>query len=196
MGCLPLTTRGAWLSPPTRAWASPPRRTASALSSSGGSAPTRKCSRTSPAERRSPSPPAARPCSPPPPPRSPCGRWPTRPNRSRSPPSPAPATHKPSPTHPAAPPPPSPNLAPSGRGTPHRLATTPATTGVPSQDPIASSPDGHTLATATARHTVSLWDLSTPSAPRYLTTVNSTGQVAALEFSPAAPQLAYLSNGA
>jgi len=79
---------------------------------------------------------------------------------------------------------------------PHRIATIPATTGVPFQDPIAFSPDGHTLATATARHTVSLWDLSTPSAPRYLTTVNSTGQVAALEFSPAAPQLAYLSNGA
>ena len=44
---------------------------------------------------------------------------------------------------------------------------------------------------------VALWDLSTPSVPQYLATVgHNTGQVATLAFSPAAPQLAYLSNGA
>jgi hypothetical protein len=83
---------------------------------------------------------------------------------------------------------------------PHRIATIPATAAVPGpdaappQDQIAFSPDGRTLATTTARHTVSLWDLSTPSAPQYLATLGrDTGPVAALAFSPAAPQLAYLS---
>src|SRR5262249_4526904 len=79
---------------------------------------------------------------------------------------------------------------------PPRIAATPATPGVPFQAPIAFSPDGRTLAPAPARHTVALWDLSTPSVPHYLATVSSTGPVAALEFAPAAPQLAYLSNGA
>jgi hypothetical protein len=80
---------------------------------------------------------------------------------------------------------------------PHRIATIRATAGVPFQDQIAFSPDGRTLAAATARNVVALWDLSTPSVPQYLATVGrDTGQVAALEFAPAAPQLAYLGNGA
>ena len=79
---------------------------------------------------------------------------------------------------------------------PHRIAAIPATGPPDFQDLIAFSPDGHTLAAATARHTVSLWDVTTTSAPHYLATVSSTGPVGALQFSPAAPQLAYLSNGA
>jgi WD40 repeat protein len=87
---------------------------------------------------------------------------------------------------------------------PRRIATIPLAAGMggpnaaaSSQSLIAFSPDGRTLATATARNTVSLWDVSTPSAPQYLATVGrNTGPVAALAFSPAAPQLAYLSNGA
>lgn len=82
---------------------------------------------------------------------------------------------------------------------PHRIATFPAATnsvargysGV--QDQIAFSPDGQTLAITAARHAVSLWDVSTPSAPRHLATVGrSTGPLAALAFSPAGSQLAYL----
>ena len=83
---------------------------------------------------------------------------------------------------------------------PHKIATIPATAAVPGpdaappQDQIGFSPDGRTLATTTARHTVSLWDISTPSAPQYLDTFGrDTGPVAALTFSPVAPQLAYLS---
>jgi len=79
---------------------------------------------------------------------------------------------------------------------PHRIAIIPATAPPDFQDLIAFSPDGHRLAAATARHTVSLWDVTTTSAPQYLATVSSTGPVGALQFSPAAPQLAYLSNGA
>ena len=82
---------------------------------------------------------------------------------------------------------------------PHRIATIPAATnkiapgysGV--QDQITFSPDGRTLAITAARHAVSLWDVSTPSAPRHLATVGrNTGPLAALAFSPAGSQLAYL----
>jgi hypothetical protein len=77
---------------------------------------------------------------------------------------------------------------------PRRLATIAATAAPNFQDQLAFSPDGRTLAAATARRTVGLWDVSTPSAPRYLATVgHDTGPLAALAFSPAAPQLAYLS---
>jgi len=61
------------------------------------------------------------------------------------------------------------------------------------QDQIAFSPDGRTLATTAAHHAVSLWDVSTPRAPRHLATVGrDTGPIAALRFSPAGSQLAYL----
>jgi WD40 repeat protein len=79
---------------------------------------------------------------------------------------------------------------------PHKIAAIPATSPPDFQDLIAFSPDGRTLAAATARHTVSLWHVTTTSAPQYLATVSGTGPVGALQFSPAAPQLAYLSNGA
>jgi WD40 repeat protein len=79
---------------------------------------------------------------------------------------------------------------------PHRIATIAASAPPGFQDLVAFSSDGRTLAAATARHTVSLWDLTTMSAPHYLATVSSPGPVGALKFSPAAPQLAYLGNGA
>ena len=61
------------------------------------------------------------------------------------------------------------------------------------QDQIAFSPDGRTLATTAAHHAVSLWDVSTPRAPRHLATIGrDTGPIAALRFSPAGSQLAYL----
>lgn len=78
---------------------------------------------------------------------------------------------------------------------PHRIATIPATAGVPFEDQIAFSPDGRTLAAATARNTVSLWDLSTPPVPQYLATAGRETRwpVARLAFSSTAPQLAYVS---
>jgi hypothetical protein len=87
---------------------------------------------------------------------------------------------------------------------PHRIATIPLAPGpggpnaaASNQNQIAFSPDGHTLAAVTARNTVSLWDVSKPSVPQYLATVGrNAGPVAALVFSPTAPQLAYLGNGA
>jgi len=82
---------------------------------------------------------------------------------------------------------------------PHRIAIIPAAanTAAPGyssvQDQIAFSPDGRTLATTAAHHAVSLWDVSTPWAPRHLATVGrDTGPIAALAFSPAGSQLAYL----
>lgn len=83
---------------------------------------------------------------------------------------------------------------------PHRIATIQAAANVPANcgdcsnlDYIAFSPDGRTLATTAARHAVSLWDVSTPWAPRHLATVGrDTGPIAALAFSPAGSQLAYL----
>jgi hypothetical protein len=87
---------------------------------------------------------------------------------------------------------------------PHRIATIPAAANAAApgyssvQEQIAFSPDGRTLATTAAGHAVSLWDVSTPAAPRHLATVGrDTGPLAALAFSPAGSQLAYLgSNGA
>ena len=87
---------------------------------------------------------------------------------------------------------------------PHLIATIPAAAvaagGVYSsvQEQIAFSPDGRTLATTAAGHAVSLWDASTPSAPRHLATVGrDAGPLAALAFSPDGSQLAYLgSDGA
>jgi WD40 repeat protein len=83
---------------------------------------------------------------------------------------------------------------------PHRIATIAAAANVPTNcgycsnlDNIAFSPDGRTLATTAAHHAVSLWDVSTPWAPRHLATVgHDTGPIAALAFSPAGSQLAYL----
>jgi len=61
------------------------------------------------------------------------------------------------------------------------------------QEQIAFAPDGRTLAATAAGHAVSLWDVSTPTAPRRLATVGGdTGPIAALAFSPAGSQLAYL----
>jgi len=81
---------------------------------------------------------------------------------------------------------------------PHRIAAIPATAAAGAPDfgqQIAFSPDGQTLATATARHTVSLWDVTDLPAPRYLATVGrDSGPVDELAFSPARPQLAYLSD--
>ena len=83
---------------------------------------------------------------------------------------------------------------------PHRIATIAAAANVPTNcgdcsnlDYIAFSPDGRTLATTAAHHAVSLWDVSTPGAPRHLATIgHNTGPIAALAFSPAGSQLAYL----
>jgi WD domain, G-beta repeat len=83
---------------------------------------------------------------------------------------------------------------------PHKIATIAAAANVPSDcgycsnlDHIAFSPDGRTLATTAAHHAVSLWDVSTPWAPRPLATAGrDTGPIAALAFSPAGSQLAYL----
>jgi WD40 repeat protein len=83
---------------------------------------------------------------------------------------------------------------------PHRIATIPAAANVltacgycGNQADIAFSPDGRALATTAARHAVSLWDVSTPSAPRHLATLGrDTGPIAALAFSPAGSQLAYI----
>jgi hypothetical protein len=84
--------------------------------------------------------------------------------------------------------------------TPHRIATIQAAANVPANcgycsnlDHIAFSPDGRTLATTAAHRAVSLWDLSTPWAPRRLATLGrDTGPIAALAFSPAGSQLAYV----
>jgi WD40 repeat protein len=92
----------------------------------------------------------------------------------------------------------------ASRAAPHRIAmiTLAADLGGPkaaasSQNLIAFSPDGRTLAAATARNTVSVWDVSNPAVPRYLATVGrDTGPIGALAFSPARPQLAYVSDGA
>jgi hypothetical protein len=83
---------------------------------------------------------------------------------------------------------------------PHRIATIAAAANVPANcgycsnlNRIAFSPDGRTLATTAAGHAISLWDVSTPWAPRHLATVGrNTGPIAALAFSPAGSQLAYL----
>jgi WD40 repeat protein len=83
---------------------------------------------------------------------------------------------------------------------PHRIATIAAAANVPTNcgdcsnlDYIAFSPDGRTLATTAAHHAISLWDVSTPGAPRHLATLgHNTGPIAALAFSPAGSQLAYL----
>jgi WD40 repeat protein len=83
---------------------------------------------------------------------------------------------------------------------PHRIATIAAAANVPTNcghcsnlDYIAFSPDGRTLATTAAQHAISLWDVSTPWAPRHLATIGrDTGPIAALAFSPAGSQLAYL----
>ena len=85
---------------------------------------------------------------------------------------------------------------------PHPIATIAAAANAPTmatcgncgaQDQIAFSPDGRTLATTAAHHAVSLWDVSTPRAPRHLATIGrDTGPIAALRFSPARSQLAYL----
>jgi hypothetical protein len=85
---------------------------------------------------------------------------------------------------------------------PHRIATIAAAANVStmatcgncgSQNQIAFSPDGRTLATTAAHHAVSLWDVSTPWAPRHLATVGrDAGPIAALAFSPAGSQLGYL----
>ena len=85
---------------------------------------------------------------------------------------------------------------------PYQLAAIPAAANVPTmatcgncstQDQIAFSPDGRTLATTAAGHAVSLWDVSTPMSPRHLATVGrDTGPIAALAFSPDGSQLAYL----
>jgi WD40 repeat protein len=90
---------------------------------------------------------------------------------------------------------------------PRQVATIPVAANVPTMatcgncgnpDQIAFSPNGRTLATSAAGHAVSLWDVSTPSAPRHLATVGrDTGPIAALAFSPAGSQLAHLTiNGA
>jgi WD40 repeat protein len=84
--------------------------------------------------------------------------------------------------------------------TPHLIATIPVAAHVTGpmpyssvQEQIAFSPDGRTLATTAAGHAVSLWDVSTPTAPRHLATVGpDTGPIAALAFSPPGSQLAYL----
>jgi hypothetical protein len=84
--------------------------------------------------------------------------------------------------------------------TPHPIATIPVAAHVTGpmayssvQEQIAFSPDGRTLATTAAGHAVSLWDLSTPTAPRHLATIGrDTGPIAALAFSPAGSHLAYL----
>jgi WD40 repeat protein len=83
---------------------------------------------------------------------------------------------------------------------PHRIATIAAAANVPTNcgdcsnlDYIAFSPDGRTLAMTAAHHAISLWDVSTPGAPRHLATIgHNTGPIAALAFSPAGSQLAYL----
>ena len=90
---------------------------------------------------------------------------------------------------------------------PRRIATITAATNVPTMatcgncgnpDQIAFSPDGGTLAMSAAHHAVSLWDVSTPWAPRHLATVGrDTGPIEALAFSSDGSQLAYLTiNGA
>ena len=83
---------------------------------------------------------------------------------------------------------------------PHRIATIAAAANVPTNcgdcsnlDYIAFSPDGRTLAMTAAHHAISLWDVSTPGAPRHLAILgHNTGPIAALAFSPAGSQLAYL----